>query len=696
MLDAERRARVAALRAALVVAARGVAVLRARVERHEPPVAELERHGSQLERGEVDPQRRARAAVQRRELVEQARLRPDPVVLDARAEPGQLGAVGLVRAGDGEQRQAERGLERRRGGQAGALRDVARERQPRAADLDARRAQLRHRPAHERPPAVRAAGRGGVEAVGLAEVARLRADLAAGERLGFDRDATVDRERQREAAVVVGVLADQVDAAGAERADHARRTTPAAQDTSLDGMTEQPPTSRLSRSARLGGLVAGQSARWVGTRAANVMRSPERADEATGERAAALARELVEQLGQMRGAAMKVGQVLSTIDFTALPEGEREDFKQTLAKLRDDVPPLPYKQVEKLLREDLGEKPATVFSEFEEEAFAAASIGQVHRAVTREGRAVAVKVQYPGVAEAVDTDLRNLTLLLPLVKRLAPGLDVKAVYAELRERIAEELDYELEAQNHRAVARAHRGHPFAHVPEVHTELSSRRVLVTDLITGARFGEVKTLDDETRDRFGEIVFRFYFGLVHHTGRVAGDPHPGNYLLLDDGRVGFFDFGLMRVLDRAYLDREASVAVAIDAGDAQGVHAALSELGYLPEPATFEPEALMAQIAAMGAWYLEPGPRRLSPAYVAELIDSTSGPRSPWFAQMRRQTLPPQALLLRRMEGLVLSTLGEVRAGADWHAIAREYYARAAPSTPLGEAEAEFWPEVQAAA
>src|SRR5215203_4405220 len=185
----------------------------------------------------------------------------------------------------------------------------------------------------------------------------------------------------------------------------------------------RPPTSRLSRSARLGGLVAGQSARWVGTRAANVVRSPDRADAATGERAAALARELVEQLGQMRGAAMKVGQVLSTIDFTALPEDERESFKQTLASLRDDVPPLPFRQVEKLLRDELGEKPSAVFSEFDEAAFAAASIGQVHRAVTREGRAVAVKVQYPGVAEAVDTDLRNLTLLLPLVKRLAPGLD---------------------------------------------------------------------------------------------------------------------------------------------------------------------------------------------------------------------------------------------------------------------------------
>ena len=458
----------------------------------------------------------------------------------------------------------------------------------------------------------------------------------------------------------------------------------------------KPPTSRLSRSARLGGLVAGQSARWVGTRAANVVRSPERADAATGERAAALARELVEQLGQMRGAAMKVGQVLSTIDFTALPEDERENFKQTLAALRDDVPPLPFKGVEKLLREELGERPSAVFAEFEEEAFAAASIGQVHRAVTREGQAVAVKVQYPGVAEAVDTDLRNLTLLLPLVKRLAPGLDVKALYAELRERIAEELDYELEAQNQRAVARAHRGHPFAFVPEVHTDLSSRRVLVTDLIEGARFEAVKARDDATRDSFGEIVFRFYFGLVHHMRRVSGDPHPGNYLLLDDGRVGFLDFGLMRVVDREYIDRESAVAVAVEEGDAPTVHALLTELGYLPEPAAFVPEDLLAQIAAMGVWYLEPGERRFSPKWVAELIDSTTGPRSPWFGQMRRQSLPPQALLLRRMEGLVLSTLGEARASADWHAIAREYYAGAAPATPLGEAEWQFWTGLQAAA
>ena len=438
-------------------------------------------------------------------------------------------------------------------------------------------------------------------------------------------------------------------------------------------MADSPPRNRVARSAKVGGLVAGQSARWAGTRAANRLRSPEDADAATGERAAALARELVKQLGQLRGAAMKVGQVLSTVDFTAIPESEREEFKATLAALRDDVPPLPFKKVRKLLEEELGGKVGDHFESFEEEAFAAASIGQVHRAVTLDGDEVAVKLQYPGVAEAVESDLRNLSMMLPLVKRLAPGLDVKALYGELRERIAEELDYEIEAQNHRAVARAYRDHPDAYVPKVHTGLSSRRVLVTELLQGRRFEQVKALDDAERDRFGEIVFRFYFSLLSRTGLVCGDPHPGNYLLLDDGRVGFLDFGLMRMLDEDYREGERALARAVVAEDAEEVHAILTRLGYLPNPDDFVPEALLEWLLAAGEWYLQPGWRRLSPQYVSELIDATASPRSPWFEQQRRMTVPPQALLIRRMEGLIFATLGELRAGADWHELAKQFFA-----------------------
>ncbi len=454
-------------------------------------------------------------------------------------------------------------------------------------------------------------------------------------------------------------------------------------------MADTPPTSRIARTRRFGGLVAGQGLRWAGTRAANTLRSDERADAATGERAAATARELVKQLGQMRGAAMKVGQVLSTVDFTAIPESEREEFRATLAALRDDVPPLPFKAIEKLLRDELGVPLKEAFAEFEREAFAAASIGQVHRATTADGRAVAVKVQYPGIAEAVETDLRNAQLLFPLVKRLAPGLDVKALADELRERIGDELDYEVEAQNHRAMARGWRGHPFVYVPAVDTNLSRRRVLVTELIEGRKFEAVKQLSEAERDRFGEILFRFFFGTLKHLRRAAGDPHPGNYLLLDDGRVGFLDFGLMRVVDADYLERERAVGRAVDARDAQAVHAGLTALGYLPDPGRFDPDALLEQVLIANEWHLEPGFRRLSPGYIAEVIERGSSPRAAHFDQMRHQTIPPQALLIRRMEGLVMSVLGDLRAGADWHALGAEYWSDAPPSTPLGEQDAQFW-------
>ena len=289
------------------------------------------------------------------------------------------------------------------------------------------------------------------------------------------------------------------------------------------------PTGRIARTARVGGLVTGQGVRWAGMRTANRVRSPERAAAAQNERTAALVNELVEQLGRMRGAAMKVGQVLSMVELDGLPEDQRDALQAKLAELRDDVPPVPFSKLERLMRDEFGGPLSRVFSEFDERAFAAASIGQVHRATTIDGDDVAVKVQYPGVAEAVETDLRNAMLLLPLVKRLAPSLDAKALASELRERIVEELDYELEAQNQRRIERLRRGHPFISVPAVNTGLSTRRVLVSEYIEGERFGAVRRLDEPQRDRYGEIVFRFYFGLLYRDRIALGDPHPGNYLL-----------------------------------------------------------------------------------------------------------------------------------------------------------------------
>ena len=463
------------------------------------------------------------------------------------------------------------------------------------------------------------------------------------------------------------------------------------------------PTGRVARTARVGGLVTGQGARWAGMRAANRVRSPERAAAAENERIAATVNELVEQLGRMRGAAMKVGQMLSMVEFDGLDAEQQDELQRTLATLRDDIPPVPFKRLEKLMRAEFGAPIQTIFKDFDEDAFAAASIGQVHRAMTREGNEVVVKVQYPGVAEAVETDMRNATLLVPLLKRLAPGVDVRALAAEMRERISEELDYELEAQNQRRIERLTRGHPFVSVPRVYTDLSTRRVLVSEYIEGQRFEEVRRAQESERDRYGEIVFRFFFGLLYRDRIALGDPHPGNYLLRPDGRVGFLDFGLVRDVDAHRVQAERAIALAVREKDAPGLRAALIDGGYLPAERSAAVDAVFALRLMRRAtrWYAVPGERRFKAGGPREHRgrerDNADGNGRPDAAQrdaikgqLRQFTVPPEAILIRRMHGVVSTVLHQLRASADWGAIAGEYLHGAAPATALGEAEADFFP------
>src|SRR5919206_1177236 len=264
------------------------------------------------------------------------------------------------------------------------------------------------------------------------------------------------------------------------------------------------PTSRISRTARVSSLAAGQAARHLGTRATNLGRSEEGRSAALERRHVEAAEQIVTALGTMKGAAMKFGQVMSFLDVGLVPEEYREEFQRKLGALRDAAPKVRFSDMRKVIESELGEKLSDVFSEFDETPVAAASIGQVYRARLRDdGREVAVKVQYPRVAEAVRADMQNLGMILRLMKRIAPGLDVKSTADEIRSRIGEELDYELEATNQRALARIFRRHPFIHVPEVITSLSRERVLVSDFVRGRGFDEVKLLDQATRDRVGEI-------------------------------------------------------------------------------------------------------------------------------------------------------------------------------------------------
>src|SRR6186713_2873589 len=271
-------------------------------------------------------------------------------------------------------------------------------------------------------------------------------------------------------------------------------------------MAKDLPKSRVRRAAKVGRLAGGQAARGYATKAANLTRSEEGRHDAAARRQMEAAEQIFEVLGQMKGAAMKVGQVASFMDTGAFPPEFQERIQAKLAELRDAAPPVPFKRMRKVIEDDLGERLGDVFAEFGEEAVAAASIGQVYRARLHDGRDVAVKVQYPGVGQAVRADMQNLGMILRLMKQVAPGLDVKATAEEVRARIGEELDYELEAQNQRSLARIFRGHPFIVVPDVVSSLSREKVMVSEFVSGAGFDAIKQMDQDVRDRVGEIVFR----------------------------------------------------------------------------------------------------------------------------------------------------------------------------------------------
>src|SRR5215213_3247980 len=409
------------------------------------------------------------------------------------------------------------------------------------------------------------------------------------------------------------------------------------------------PTGRIRRTAQVGSVVGTQGARYAGTRARNLARDPDEAAQALEQRHMDVAQQMVETLGRMKGAAMKIGQLASFIDTEFLPPEYRDLYQDKLATLRSTAPPMPWSKVRGVLDEEWDEPVEELFEDFEHDAAAAASIGQVHRAVLPDGRRVAVKVQYPGVASAIAADMQNAGLILRLAKAFAPGLDAKAAAAELKERVMEELDYELEAQSQRAFARGYRRHPFIHVPDVVTRLSTERVLVSEWVDGAGFDEVLELPQAERDRFGEIVFRFCFGSIYHLQHFNADAHPGNYLALHD-------------------------------------------LGFLNDPRKVDAELLMEHVRAVGGWYMEDREVTIDSARVMEAIAAVSDPRSSFYSVMRRENIPANELMGRRMESGVLAVLGQLNATRNWYRIGREWWFGEPPSTELGVSE-RGWAERQ---
>ena len=453
--------------------------------------------------------------------------------------------------------------------------------------------------------------------------------------------------------------------------------------------SEKIPTSRVRRTATVASLAAGEAVKQFGTRAANVTRGEQASEEAMARRQLETAKQIVAALGTMKGAAMKLGQVMSFLDMGLVPEQHREEFQRELAKLRDAAPTVSFKQMRKVIEDDLEEPIDEVFASFDQQPIAAASIGQVYRASLHDGREVAVKVQYPGVAGAVRADMQNLEMIMRLLKRMTPALDVKAIAEEVKERIVEELDYELEAQNQRSLARIFAGHPFIFVPEVVSSLSRERVLVSEFVSGVGFEELKARPQAERDRIGEIVFRFFLGCLYRHRQFSGDPHPGNFLLLDDGRVAFLDFGLFKRLNEGPVDLELAAQRAVVEGNATALHSLLAETGFLPEPERVDPEHLLAFIQSAIWWYTTDEVVQLSPQIATEAMIESSDPRSSHFREMRHQDMRPEHLFGRRMEMLTLAVLAQLGARANWHRIAREWMYGDAPTTELGKQEADFY-------
>ena len=445
--------------------------------------------------------------------------------------------------------------------------------------------------------------------------------------------------------------------------------------------------SRFRRAAQLTGVAAGVAAREATARAMRATGDGEAREAAAARQQLKNATALVKLFSGMRGAAMKVGQTLSAVDLGLVPEEIRGEFQEILASLQQNAEPVSFNAVRRVIEEDLDGKLSEFFADFDPEPIAAASIGQVHRAKLRSGGTeVAVKVQYPGIAEAIHADMQNLRLGLKLLSAIAPGIDTGAIAVEIRERIGEELDYELEATNHRAMARVYRDHPFIVVPDVVTSLSRERVLVSHYVDGERFAAARQKPEAERDRIAEVLLRFYLsGPLRHR-LLNGDPHPGNALFLDDGRVAFIDFGFFKRLTDTDIRQLLASTRATYERDAKKLYAVIAELGALPDDDRLA-EPFLESYTAIFGWLLTDERITVDASMTAEMMRS--------YNRMRRLdgfdslTLPAEHFVLMRGVMLLIGLVGQLRASGTFLDIAREWLLGDEPATELGRLEAEFF-------
>jgi predicted unusual protein kinase regulating ubiquinone biosynthesis (AarF/ABC1/UbiB family) len=443
-------------------------------------------------------------------------------------------------------------------------------------------------------------------------------------------------------------------------------------------------TGRLQRSALIAGTATKLGGGWAVDQARGVFADAARREELDAARQLRSAEAVADALGNMKGAMMKLGQMASYLD-----QGMPETVRDALAELQQDAPPMAPELAAQVIAEELGAGPDELFAEWDPVPIAAASIGQVHRAMTRDGRAVAVKVQYPGVDDAIRGDLDNAGMLFTAMTFLFPGLDPGPLVEELRERIIEELDYRLEADNQRRFAAAYEGHPFIRIPAVVDELSAGRVITTELAGGVRFAEMLTWSQAERNLAAETIYRFVFGSLYRLSAFNGDPHPGNYLFEPGGRVTFLDYGLVKRFTPEELQpfEDMIKAMVIDRDIAE-FRRIVEKVGLLAPNPSFTDEAIGEYFGHFYEFVLDDGPLTMTEEYASETVRrffDTSGEHG---EIMKAANVPKSMVIIQRINLGLYAILGQLEATANWRRLAEELWpwTDGAPSTPMGEAEA----------
>ena len=441
--------------------------------------------------------------------------------------------------------------------------------------------------------------------------------------------------------------------------------------------------SNAQRRLEMGRLVARRAADRSFTSARSRLASDETRRRLQAELEKREAEDVVSALGEMKGALMKLGQMASYLD-----EGMPQPMREALASLRSDAPPMPSDLALTEIEQSLGRPLHEVFTTIDAEPIAAASIGQVHRATTRDGREVAVKVQYPGIAEAIAADLDNTERLAMLLGLVYPGLNPDELVEELRDRINEELDYHNEADNQQLFADYYADHPHVWVPAVHRDLSTDRVLTTEFVAGRPFDEVYGADLVERERVAEILYRFVFRSLNRQFVFNGDPHPGNYLLADDGRVAFLDFGLVKHFEPEEVDQFTRLIRAMIDRDPGVFRRTAEEVGVLRPDAPFEDQDIFDWFAAYYELILDDEPMTVTTDYSVGLLYQTFDAKT--HEILKHTNVPPTFALIQRINLGLFSILGQLGATANWRAISEELWVwtDAPPSTPLGHEEATW--------